>query len=324
MTRQDYIEKITDALALLSRKVEIKASLNLTNINICAEDFYKDLLNLSFGYKLENINITTPNVAAIDLGDLENKIAIQVTSTSGIKKTQKTVDMFIKKKLFYNYDRLIILNLVKITQHKEPFIGIPGKYQIDTKKDIWDYNDFARKISSKNTESLKEIVDFLARELKMVPESKSPKEVQTIITLIDHLSNFKPTFPNEEENKKFAEAPDPDRKINKRFSDHSNFLKKIYSDLLHIYNPILETVKKETDIGTIQISKKSLYLKSHSNNVLIECGGDPKAALDKLTKEFANIVGQKNIEYDETAITFFLVHELIRCNVFPNSQVSNG
>jgi len=61
MIREDYIAQITDALALLSRKVEIKSSLNLTDINICAEDFYKDLLNLTFGYKLKNLNESKPN-----------------------------------------------------------------------------------------------------------------------------------------------------------------------------------------------------------------------------------------------------------------------
>jgi len=100
MERQDYISQITDALAILSRKVEIKSALNLTDINIHAEDFYKDLLNLSFGYQLVNINTINPNAAAIDLGDVNNKTAIQVTSTSSLSKTRKTVEKFIEKKLY--------------------------------------------------------------------------------------------------------------------------------------------------------------------------------------------------------------------------------
>ncbi|NOQ77583.1 MAG: SMEK domain-containing protein [Methylococcaceae bacterium] len=321
MNRQDYIEQITQALALLSRTVEINSSLNLTDINIHAENFYRDLLNLALGYKLENINTINPNAASIDLGDIENNIAIQVTSTSAISKTRKTVEKFIEKKLYNDYERLVILNLVGVTRHKDPFIGDAEKYQIDTKKDIWDYIDFARKINDKDTDSLKVIANFLHNELKITPDSRLPKEVQTIIALIDHLSNFESPAPKI--NKIFLEAPDPNRKINQRFSDYSDFLTERYIELLHVYGPSLDTVKKETDIGTVQVVKKSLYLKTFSDNVLTKCNGDPKVALDKLTQEFANILERKGIEYDETAITFFLVDELIRCNVFPNVEKIN-
>lgn len=318
MNRSDYIVQITDALAFLSRKVEIKASLNLTDINVCAEDFYKDLLNIALGYKLENINASNINAVAIDLGDSENRIAIQVTSTSAIAKTKKTVTKFIEKELYLDYDRLIILNLVKVTKHKELYIGDTNKYQINTKEDIWDYTDFAHKIQHKDLKKLEEIVNFLHKELKIVPDSKLPKELQTIITLIDHLSNCIAT------DEKFIEEPDPDRKIYKRFSEYSSFLTQTYIELYSVYSLNLETVKEMTDIGTIQIVKKSLYLKTYSDKVLTECDGNPRVALDKLTQEFARIVGQKGIDYDETAITFFLVDELIRCNVFPNSEVIHG
>lgn len=322
LKRDDYLEQITNALAILSRKVEINGVLNRLNTNSSAEDFYKELLNLALHYKLENINIDISNAAAIDLGDSsgENRIAIQVTSTSGIVKTRSTVEKFIEKELYRDYDRLIILNLVKVTQHKEPHIGDAGKFQIDTKKDIWDYTDFARKIHHKDTATLKNIADFLYQELKLTPDSKLPKEVQTIIILIDHLSNCICTATDE----KFIEEPDPNGKIYKRFAEHSNFLTQRYSELYSVYNSNLETVKEMTDVGTVQIAKMALYLKIYSDKALPECDGNPKLALDKLTQEFARIVGQKGIEYDETAITFFLVNELIRCNVFPNSEAING
>ncbi len=320
MNRQDYIGQITDALAILSRKVEIRASLNLTDINVCAEDFYKDLLNLAFGYKLRNLNESKPNAKAIDLFDSENRIAIQVTSTSAIVKTRKTVTKFIEKELYRDYDRLVILNLVRVTPHKEKSIGITGIFQIDTKQDIWDYNDLARKISSKDSATLKNIADFLHKELKLIPDSKLPKEVQTIIALIDHLSNCIYTATDEI----FIEEPDPEGKIYKRFAEHSGFLTQTYSELYNVYISNLETVKEMTDIGTVQVAKMALYLKTYSDKVLTESDGNPKVALDKITQEFARIVGQKGIEYDETAITFFLVNELIRCNVFPKNEAING
>lgn len=319
MNRQIYIEQITNALALLSRKVEIKSSLNLTDINVHAESFYRDLLNMALGYKLVNINTINPNAAAIDLGDSENRIAIQVTSTSAIAKTRTTVEKFIEKELFNDYDRLVILNLVNVTRHNISHIGDADKYQIDTKQDIWDYTDFARKINDKDTDSLEKIANFLNNELQIIPDSKLPKEVQTIVTLIDHLSNCD----NPDAGEGFIDEPDPNGKIYARFSDHSEFLTNTYVDLYKIYGPNLETAKEVTDIGTVQVEKRSLYLKTHSDRVLTECNGDPQAALKRLTQEFASTIKQKNIEYDETAITFFLVDELTRCNLFPNSEKIN-
>ncbi|MDC3221619.1 SMEK domain-containing protein, partial [Gammaproteobacteria bacterium] len=315
---QNYLEQITTALAVLSRKVEISSSLGFTDINICAENFYRDLLNMSLGYSLNNINAINPNAAAIDLGDLENKIAIQVTSTSAITKTRTTVAKFIEQELYNNYERLIIFNLVSVTRHKDPLIG-DDKYQINTKDDIWDRVDFARLINDKQTEDLKKIANFLHKELNITPNNKLPKEVQTIITLIDHISNCEQL----DANKVYSNEPDPKGKIYQRFSDHSDFLTNQYKELYAIYGQLIATITEESDISTTQIKKLSLYLQTYSDNVLTECGGDPQIALNMLTSHFAKIIGAKGIEYDATAISYFLVDEIIRCNVFPNEKNIN-
>lgn len=97
MIRVDYQEKIIKALSWLKTEVDYHNSLSLTDINHAAEDFYCGLLNLVYGYNLKNINITEQNAAAIDLGDEQKKIAIQVTSTSTLAKTKYTVEKFIVK-----------------------------------------------------------------------------------------------------------------------------------------------------------------------------------------------------------------------------------
>ncbi len=76
--RQDYQQSIIKSLSWLSVQVEVNNRLNLTDINIHSENFYRDLLNLAFGYNLVNINIIDANAAAIDLGDEKNRFAIQV------------------------------------------------------------------------------------------------------------------------------------------------------------------------------------------------------------------------------------------------------
>jgi hypothetical protein len=320
MRKKELIEQITNALAILSRKVEISSSMNLTDINVVAEDFYRDLLNLTFGYELLNINLINPNAVSIDLGDTVNRIAIQVTSTSALKKTRETVQKFIKNSLFNDYDRLIILNLVGVTQHRDKFIGEEGVFQIDTKNDILDYNDFARLIAGNSTDKLETIVNFINKDLMLEKSEIISKEVKTIISLIEHLSNFN----NPDSGNGFIDKPDPEEKILIRFSDNSEFLIKTYTELYSIYGPNLEIVHEQLDISSLQIKKKSIYLKTYSDKVLNECENNPQIALEELTRRFSNALVSKGIEPEEMAITFFLVDELIRCNIFPNTLKING
>ena len=314
------MRRITNALAHLSRCVEINASLNLTDINLVAENFYRDLLNLVFGYNLININSINPNAKAIDLGDSTNRIAIQVTSTSALKKTTDTVNGFIEKNHHKDYDRLIVLNLVKKSKHKASHVGDSGVFELDTAKDIWDYKDLARKISDKTVAELEIIADFLESSLELYSKEKAPKEVETFMAMIELLSVD--THP--QAGKGYIEEPDPERKIYKRFSDYSDFLTGIYIESFKIYGNILKEIIEGSDIGTVQVEKIGHYLKEYSDKVLTECSGDPKEALEKLVNHFSQILGAKEVEYDAGAVKFYLVDQLIRCNVFPNTDAINA
>ncbi|MYF46751.1 MAG: SMEK domain-containing protein [Rhodobacteraceae bacterium] len=141
MERQKLINTCIDRLVFLKSKVEVSSKLNLTDMNIHSENFYRDFLNLLYEYDLKNINKIQHNATSIDLVDQNNKIAIQVTSTPNLAKTKKTVDSFISKKLYEKYERLVILNIVKKTQHSKGQIGEEGLYQLDTNRDIWDVFD---------------------------------------------------------------------------------------------------------------------------------------------------------------------------------------
>jgi len=56
-------------LTQLRMSVGHRNSLNLQDVNVHAEAFFRDFLNLVFEYKLKNINIVERNARAIDLGD---------------------------------------------------------------------------------------------------------------------------------------------------------------------------------------------------------------------------------------------------------------
>jgi hypothetical protein len=297
--------------------------MNLTDLNLHAEDFCCELLNSALGYKLRNINAINPNASSIDLAGEDDKgtmLAIQVTSTSDITKTRETVDKFIANNLHKQYSRLIILNLIKTKKHREPWIGQAGIYQLNTRTDIWDIHELNRKIQHQDSANLQKIADFLQTELKLLPPEKPPKEVVTFLALIKLLSDETHIAAG----KGFIEDPDPTGKIYKRFADHARFLTDQYMDLFIQYGKVLQTVKDEMDIGTVRFDRMGLYLKNYSDDQLTQSGGDPRAALEKIVAHFASLLARQGVDYDESAIRFFLLAQTIACNVFPNEEAIRG
>lgn len=66
---------------------------NLYDINIHSETFFCGLLNVIFGYNLENINDSEKNFPSIDLEDKLNRVAIQVTTQEAKFTTQIIEDI---------------------------------------------------------------------------------------------------------------------------------------------------------------------------------------------------------------------------------------
>ncbi|WP_333624277.1 SMEK domain-containing protein [Sphingobacterium siyangense] len=312
---------IISRLTYLKSKVELSNSINLTDVNIFSENFYRDFLNYVFGYDLININIIEPNAAAIDLGDENQRLAIQVTSTSALKKTEKTVLSFISKMLYEKYDRLIILNITSKSRHRDKKVGESGKYELNTEDDIWDLSNLVKYINDLTLDQIKSISLFLQNEIRLVDDQEVvAKEVRTFISLIEYLSDeSQPSAGNG-----FIEAPDPQGKIYRRFSEHSDFLTNEYQDLYIEYGQVLDDVIKQSDIGTVKVRRLGLYLRNTSDKLLTENNGDAILALSALIREYGQILSGNGIDFDESAIRFFLVDQLIRCNVFPNKAVVNG
>ncbi|HHQ6565230.1 TPA: SMEK domain-containing protein [Serratia fonticola] len=176
MNRVYYQNQILKLLSWLRTEVELNNSLSLTDINKGAEDFYCGLLNFAYGYKLKNINIVEPNAAAIDLGDIEKRIAIQVTSVATLSKAKYTVEKFIEKGLYKSFDKLYILNIVKKKNHATSSIGGP-EYALNPKTDIIDVEDLIKKINSDpDLSKLRAISEYLEAEILPPGQQTLPNE----------------------------------------------------------------------------------------------------------------------------------------------------
>jgi hypothetical protein len=87
---------------------------------------------------------------------------------------------------------------------------------------------------------------------------------------------------------------------------------------------VLDSVEQESDIGQVKIRRVAQHLRVHSDRVLTECDGDPQKALTKLIDHFIYMLNENSFKADTGAAQFYIVKQLIKCNVFPNKEVANG
>ncbi len=315
MNRASLFDVILHYLTQLRMSVGQLNSLNLQDVNVHAETFFRDFLNLALGYQLRNINIIEKNARAIDLGDEDERIAIQVTSTAELAKIKHTHMGFVASGLDGRYDRLVVLIIGEKLKYRELSLGGEGVFSMSLVDDVWNIHELLRKIADLPSSKLESCCDFLRSELAL-PEPRQSNEVCTLIRLIEVLSAAEEGILAGDN----REDPDPNRKIRDRFADHAAFLEQQFVDLHEIYGRALAEVNRHADLGHVRVRKLQVYLMNWSDRVLSELGGDPKAALEALAGKVLRMMGSSEVAFDDGAIRYYLINQLIACNVFPNKR----
>jgi hypothetical protein len=317
MIKKDiYLKNIGEALALLSKEVEILNCVNFYDINIVAEDFYAQLLNKIYGYNLQNLNVYKKNAPAIDLVDDTLKLSIQVTSDNDSEKIKKTISKFIEHKQYLKYNKLFILLLIKKKKYTTVF-DTQDMFVFKKNEHIIDYTDLMKEINCKDTETLGEINCFLENELvSNIQKLKvtQASEIDTIIDLIEYITK------NREKKDKLEVIVDPEYKIERRFKEFAERLKNNYINLFTIYGEALEMVNTTLEIDAAQDLITIMYLQDISIKKLEEYSNNPVKALESIVDYFENQLSQNGKVYDRAAIKFYLINEMIKCNVFPNER----
>lgn len=172
MHRKSYIESIENKLSFLVSSIELRSTQNLQDLNIYSENFFRDLLNLVYGYNLKNLNSIKANAKGIDLIDDTNNIIIQVSSTATTTKINNSINNITSEYQGYNLKFIIIVNKIpNLFSRTEPTYN---KYiSFDPKIDIIDISKILNKISDYETDKLREIYDFFNNEISSVERNAS-------------------------------------------------------------------------------------------------------------------------------------------------------
>ncbi|HXK38380.1 MAG TPA: SMEK domain-containing protein [Candidatus Paceibacterota bacterium] len=318
MDRQDLINEVTAYLARIKVQTKISNGNGLTDINSHLEDFFCRLLNEILALNLENKNILRMNFPSIDLGDEEKRVSVQVTSENSKTKIDKTIKAFDANGLSSSYDTLKFI-IIADKKRKIKSITAPKGIKFDS-GDIMDLTDILGLVRAKGSPGeIMRILQIFEEEFSggshSKTENKIASEVETIADLVLYISEKK-----ELTNGQYREEPDPQGKIEQRFSSKSEFLKSQLVSLLPIYCAARVEVDRALGLDTAKVEYMRNFLRIRSDDFLTQADGDAEVALVNLTEYFENEISKNSKKkYDYQAIRFYLLDELVKCNVFPNA-----
>lgn len=128
------------------------------------EDIVCHLLNLTFGYDLANLNKKKKNYPGIDLGDSDSGTGVQVSATKTSAKINKSLKMIAEHKVYDKFPHFIMFVLGE-KQASYTIDSFDSRITFDKDSDIWDFDYLISEIRELNFDEVKEIHDYLNREL---------------------------------------------------------------------------------------------------------------------------------------------------------------
>ncbi|WP_159474747.1 SMEK domain-containing protein [Chryseobacterium sp. 18068] len=176
MNREILIKEIIDELSILRYRIESLSESNLNDINIIYEFHIKEILNILYDWKLINSNENNKNSPAIDLEDIENSIAVQVTSTSKKIKIQETLNKFFSNNFDSKFKTLFVFILGK-KQNIYTSLKIKENFAFDPSINILDFSDINKRVAFLPNSKIEKVRNILKKDKYGSVRSSNAKNI---------------------------------------------------------------------------------------------------------------------------------------------------
>lgn len=319
LTAEKNQKDVQTGFTLIYAYVKLSDSVNLQDVNVFLEDFFCKLLNSLYTCKFVNLNTCDDqNFPGVDLGDEDQKIAFQITSTETREKIKKTIERFERHNLSSRFNHLRVL-IIGVQKPKYQPFTTNGEYSFNQRNDILILNDLYKEMISQGetaVASIKEIIDG-SFEPVAVFLSKNQQTVETVI----FQDLFKAVSQVEVNHVEGSEAlPEENSDLNtkkQRFEKYWEFIEGTYREIFDSKRETMYELIQSSFAEEAQIKVKE-YLKLESRKVLLTTDSDPVKAVESLTRKMIEDFGLNFVS--ETEIQYFLYYQLYQCHVFPNPR----
>jgi len=165
MKRADYFNFIEQNLNFLAFRTLERGRLNLLEIHLHSENFYRDLLNLIFGWRLRNLNAVDQNTEGIDLVCDANSVVVQVSATATKHKIESALAKDLAGYSSYTFKFMSICRSAKNLTSADKQYSNPHGLPFDHTKDIHDTTSVLGAINNLDIERLRAVYDYIALNL---------------------------------------------------------------------------------------------------------------------------------------------------------------
>lgn len=178
MLRKKYYDYIEKSLSLLAFRIKSNGRLNLLELNLHSENFYRDLFNILFDLSLINLNTKKQNVGGIDLVDKERKTVVQVSSTATKAKIESSLS---KCRDYAGYSFKFIAISSEGDDLMSKSYSNPFNMLFNPKEDIYNLKQLLKFVFDLKIDKMKEVSLLVHKELKIDPD---PAKVESNLTKV--------------------------------------------------------------------------------------------------------------------------------------------
>ena len=311
MNHLNQFNYIEERLCTLATRIETRGKLNILDLHIISENFYRDLFNLLFLWDLKNLNDFKQNAEAIDLVDKKNKIIIQVSATATKSKIESSLTKDLSIYVGFRFKFISISKDATVLRSKT--FSNPHNLKFSPNDDIYDVPSILKVVFNFTTDKQREIYEFIKKELGTEPEQQ--KIETNLASVINILAKENFDTDNTFKNQPF----EVEKKIE---YNELNRAKSIIDDY-KIYHPKVDGIYSEFDKGGYNKSKSVLesVRRSYSNHK-INFNADKLFAkvFDDIVTKIGNSSNYEKIPFDELelCVNIIMVDAFIRCKIFEN------
>lgn len=315
MNSSKYFDYIEEKLNILATRINSRGKLNILDLHIHSENFYRDFFNELFNWELRNLNKSKQNAEVVDLICDSNKIVIQVSATC----TNQKIESALEKEIIKDYkDKGYCFKFISISKNasklRENIYTNPYKISFDPANDIYDIDSILSSILNLDIDKQKIIYEFIKKELgSEIDGLKLESNLTTIINILAK-ENL-----NENEQPITVDSFEIERKISFNNLDST---KDIIDDYKIHYNRV-DKIYSVFDAAGVNKSASVLAAirEEYIKNQKVKSDDDLfYLVIDKIKERILNSTNFTKIPIEEfeCCVNIIVVDAFIRCKIFEN------